>query len=102
MITVDATKETYELITLEKEEVLFTNSRVDRETIPKDLFCYDIRHGDEDAGEAHELARHVRVNFMGTVISKKEIPLDYHDVFHPIEDMNFLGEHLTLAEYQSR
>lgn len=34
----------YELVMLDGFPVLFTNSRLDRKSIPEGLFCYDIRH----------------------------------------------------------
>ena len=44
----DANKEYFELIRmLGKYEVLFTNMRIKRDTVPKELYVYDIRHDDE-------------------------------------------------------
>lgn len=52
----------------------FTNLRVERESLPKGKFAYDLRHDDECGGNICELANYILVNHMGTFISDEEIP----------------------------
>lgn len=56
--------------------VLFTCMRIDRTTVPPDIYCYDIRHGDDDGFYAAELRKQVLVNHMGTVLSNRPFDLD--------------------------
>lgn len=52
---------------------LFTNLRVDRETLPEGCKAYDIREGDNDAFSTVEAF--VMVNHTGTMITREEIPM---------------------------
>lgn len=96
---VDARKETFELAMLDEYPVLFTNARVDRKTVPEDLFCYDVRHDDEDQGIVCEVKPYVVVNHWGTILSKAEIPMEEDGSYYPNEDMNYLGEISTVEKY---
>lgn len=46
---------------------LFTNLRVDRNTMPEGMVAYDVRDGDGD-GNFHQVATYVMVNHWGTII----------------------------------
>ncbi len=96
---VDAGKETFELAMLDEYPVLFTSARIDRKTVPEDLFCYDVRHDDGGQGIACEVKPHVLVNHWGTILSKKEIPIKKGGSYYPREDMDYLGESLTVDDY---
>lgn len=96
---VDAKKETFELAMLDAYPVLFTSARVDLKTVPKDLFCYDVRHDDDGQGIACEVKPHVLVNHWGTVLSKEEIPMEEDGSYYPREDLDYSGESLTVEEY---
>lgn len=68
-------------INWEKVEVLgqdglFTDLRVDRETIPDGWHVYEVRHSDNDWGEPVEICLGVLVNFYGTLLVKEPIKLE--------------------------
>ena len=69
MTKVDARRERFEQVEVLGKNVLFTELRVDRDTVPEGLRCYELRHTDEDWGEPCELARGIMVNFMGTILT---------------------------------
>lgn len=74
---------------------MFTDYRVDRNSIPKGLFAYDIRSvGTEDFAS---IEPYVLVNYTGTVIVRQEIPMTEGD-YTPIVDYNFVGD-ITVCEY---
>ena len=50
----------------------FTDMRIDRRSLPKGLFAYDIR--DCCDGEPCEIKRLIFVNHMGTLITNQPIP----------------------------
>lgn len=93
--------EKYELVILDDYPVLFTCERLERKSIPDNLFCYDVRHDDECQGIACEVKPIVIVNHWGTILSKAELPLEA-DSYYPKEDFNYSGEYLTIEEYQQR
>lgn len=72
----DATRLVYDSAVVFGEDVLYTDLRVDRETVPAELFVYDVRHCDDDWGDACEIAPHVQVNHMGTIVTKHPITLN--------------------------
>ncbi len=61
----DASKCDYELVIADEYPVLFTNARLDRNSVPKGLFRYDVRHDDDCQGIACEIKNHVLVNHWG-------------------------------------
>lgn len=100
---VNAMTEKFEHIELFGKPVLFTNARVDRETVPEGWYRYNIRGSDNDPGSFATLEREVGVNHAGTILSPEEILLvpgkDYRLIQ---ESQNFFGEQITLAEFCER
>ena len=50
----------------------FTSYRVDRKSLPRVYFAYDVR--DECDGDPCEIKKYVFVNHMGTLITSEPIP----------------------------
>lgn len=95
---VNAKEERYELVMADKYPVLFTNVRINRDSVPKGLYCYDIRHDDECQGIACEIKKFVLVNHWGTILSKEEIPMP--DGYLILEnDIEYLGVQMDVDEY---
>lgn len=95
---VDAKEEDFELVVLDDIPALFTNSRIDRSSIPANVFCYDVRHDDCCQGIACEIKPHIMVNHWGTIITKQEILLE-DGSYYPKEALNYLGRTMTLDEF---
>ena len=70
MAVFDATKEGYMLAEIDGKPVLFTNMRLDRDTVPEGLFCYDVRDSDDLDGSFAEIKRSVMVNHWGTILCR--------------------------------
>ena len=98
----DAQKVTYQEVTIFDRPALFTECRIDRATLPEDVYRYELRHGDEDWGEPRELARNLMVNFYGTVLTREPFQLTI-DGWIPLESdsLSFQDSGCrTLAEFQ--
>lgn len=95
----DAGKEAFERAEVDGVEVLFLNARLDRDTVPAGLFCYDVRELKGFRGIAAKLEPFVAVNHFGTVLSKEPFPMQ--EGFYKIwgEGLNYLGERMTVEEY---
>lgn len=105
----DAMKETYEEVTVFGKPMLFTCGRIDRNTVPKGMYAYDVRHDDEGMGDPCEIAPHILVNHWGTLISNEPIRLQpgaYTGkpcrVVDPETDWNYEGAPCTLKEYMEQ
>ena len=72
----DVTKEEFENITLFGYPMLFANFRCDRNTLPKEMYMYEIRHDDYGRGDPCEIADWIMVNHWGTVISNRPVSFD--------------------------
>ena len=101
-MSLDANEAHYEFIIIfGKYEVLFTNSRIKRDSVPTGLQVYDIRHDDECQGIMCEIKPYVLVNHWGTIISKS--PIDMIDggchFLIEEEDCEYLNISMTLKEY---
>ena len=99
MAAFDATNEGYLLAEIDGKPVRFTNMRLNRDTVPEGLFCYDVRDSDSLDGSFAEVKHHVLVNHWGTILCKDSFPLDEHGSYYP-EDWGFLGEDMSLEKFQ--
>lgn len=97
MAVFDATKEGYLLAKIDDRPVLFTNMRLDRDTVPEGLFCYDVRDSDDLDGSMAEVKPYVMVNHWGTILSREPFPLDEHGSYYP-KDWGY-EDSMTLAEF---
>lgn len=100
----DAYKEDYEHIELFDEPGLFTNGRIDRETVPADWYCYDLRGSDDDPGDPTTIEEQVTGNHAGTVLLPKPLELNETDEtgtrYRTIgEGLDFLDGEITLEEF---
>lgn len=100
-MTYDARKEHFMLVDMDGFICLFTNARLDRDTIPKDLYCYDVRDADCD-GTFAEIQRFVMVNHWGTIICKEPIPMNKFHCYWPNRDAFYIpNASLTLDTFHN-
>lgn len=71
----NATDVMFESVIFQGKPALFTDGRLDKTTLPAGIYCYDIRHSDNDWGKPCTLENHVLVNFFGSIITKEPISL---------------------------
>lgn len=98
MQRVNVFEEIFEICQLFEKPVLFTDSRVDRKSLPEGVYLYEIRH--DDSGNPATLEQAVRVDFYGSVLSK--VPFDFKDSDYLSignEDFGFESERALLQEY---
>ena len=96
---VDARNEDFELAEIDNVVVIFTNARIDRDTVPFDLYCYDVRESEGFSGDPVTLEKVVVINHCGTVLSKKPFPLE-DDAYYPLKDgINYMGATCTMDEF---
>lgn len=53
----------------------FSDVRIDRSTVPKDRYQYEVADDDESQGEPSRVRLGIMVNFLGTLISDVPLPL---------------------------
>ncbi len=94
---VAASEAEYESFMIFNLEAIFTNSRIDRLTVPDGLYAYDLR--DACDGEPNELRETVFVNHMGTVITKEPIIGAEFGMDVRFHNYNFIGDPITLEEF---
>lgn len=89
----------YELIELFGQPALFTNDRITDADIPKGMYCYHIRHGDE--GEFVSIEKRTEVNHAGSVVTREPIDLGEQGYISFTEETSpdFKGEIMSLYEF---
>lgn len=96
----DAREEFYELGELDGKTIAFTNMRLDRETIPEGVYCYDVRDSDLSDGSFAQLKKFVCVNHWGTVLCGTPFELDETGGYYPeADDMSYFGKVVTLEGF---
>lgn len=96
---VDANNEIFDHIELFDAPAMFTNARVERSTVPKGLFCYDVRGSDDDPGRLTVIEPFVAVNHTGTIIGVEDYMLEKGEAKYIATHINFLGDSITLSEF---
>lgn len=86
------------LAEIDSRVVLFTNMRLDRDTVPDGLLCYDVRDSDNLDGSFAEVKPYVIVNHWGTILSREPFPMNEYGSYYP-EDYGYLSGSMTLEEY---
>lgn len=89
MIPIHYSQTTFEKIEVNDIPALFTNLRIDRNTLPKGYHAYGIRSGDRS--DFATIEPFVMVNHTGTILTEQPIKMTKGD-YTPIRDYNFLGE----------
>lgn len=76
-----------DVVAVQGKPYLFTNFRVDRATVPKGFYAYDVQDSDCD-GQFRNIQDHAIVNHWGTIIGLEELDLDENGCFEckPDED----------------
>ena len=98
-MSVNARKEKYEHIELFGKPALFTNSRIDRTTVPEGFCCYDLRGSDYDPGRPVTIENQVSVNHAGAVLTPEPVTIPQEGFRRLRDNIHFLGESLTLADF---
>lgn len=106
---IDARKESFEEVTVLGVPMLFTAMHVDKSTVPKGLYLYEVRHDDEGHSEPVQIGNWILVNHWGTLISSQPVKLTqvpyrdnaYRDI-DPEKDWKYEGVETTLRDYMKR
>lgn len=97
--SINARNEDYEYIELFGKPGLFTNSRIDRDTVPEGWYAYDLRGSDYDPGEPVTVEPSVVVNYAGTVLLHEPITIPKERFKRLRGRLDFCGYHLTLKDF---
>lgn len=81
----DAKKAAYQEVTILGRPALFAECRIDNSTVPKGLYRYELRHGDENWGDPVSLSRNIIVNYYGAVLTREPFQLPIEG-WIPLED----------------
>ncbi len=94
-------REKFQEVELLGHRGIFTDLRVDQETVPVGVYCYELRHGDDDSFPA-TVEQNVTVNYFGAVVMAEKLELSKEGhLMLSYDDFGFTGEELTMLEYQA-
>lgn len=89
--------ETMEIVVVFDKPYLFTDMRIDRDTLPEGAVAYDVR--DNCDGEFCQIKEFVLVNHWGTIIGLDRILMAFDGVTVNPDDWGFNGDALTWREF---
>lgn len=92
----DGDWETFEIL---GRKALFSNYRIDRDTIPEGLRAYDLRDCDDLSGDPAELKSRVVVNHFGTIVVHEPIDGADDGIELTPDDYNFVGGEMDIGEF---
>ena len=99
----NAMTEDFEEVTIFGKPALFTSIRIERGTVPRGYYLYEVRHDDECQGDAVQIARNIYVNHWGSLITWDELALP--DGFLDIEpnDLNYgTGDCRSMSDFMGK
>lgn len=99
----DARTEDFDCVELFDHPALFHCCRIDPATVPEGIYWYEVRDDGEN-GYACEIAKHITVNHVGTILTDQPAPLNEDGSYMLGEnDLNFSpGGQMTLQAYMTR
>lgn len=98
-MSVNAKTENFEHIELFGRPALFTNGRINRQTVPLGFYVYDFRGSDNDPGLLKTVEPSVMANHSGSVITKEPIDMKGKSYRRVLGKINFLGEQMTIEQF---
>lgn len=102
MEVIDVQKEVLEEVDLLGRKGYFTELRVDKETVPEGMHCYELRYGDDD-GFPVSVEESVRVNYFGAVVLAEELELGEEKALQfGYEDFGYTGGQMYLSQVQGK
>lgn len=105
MYPLDATKETFEAVEILGILGLFTVERVNRATVPKGMYLYEMQTSEDDWSQPCLLGQRIMVEHYGTVLTASPIDLPssgYLDL-KPGDFTQGNGfDRLTVAEFEDK
>jgi len=89
----------FDMVEIMEQKALFTNERMTDTDVPKGLYCYHLRHGDN--GDFCSIEKNVAVNHGGTIIVAEPLDLGNQKYLMLDDDSspNFIGESCTMEEF---
>ena len=91
--------EEYQQVEFYDVPALFSNGRVDRESLPEGIFCYELRGADYDPGHPLTVEEHVTVNHAATILTAVPVTIPEQGYLRLGDGMNFTGGEQTIPEY---
>ncbi len=85
----DYNKEKFTKVIVCGIECDFSDMRIDRSTVPKGLYQYEVADDDESQGDPTRVKKGIMVNFWGTLISDVPLPFGSDGVLW-LDDGEFL------------
>ena len=101
----DAKKEHFQEITVLGKPALFHDLRIDRDSVPKGLYLYEVRADDYGKWDPVQIAKGVFINHFGSIITREpiELPPDGHLDIDPEKDWSYAGgDCRTVKEFQKK
>lgn len=105
MARYNAMEETFEEIMVLGNTALFHDMRIDRDSVPKGLYLYEVRSDDDGCGDPVQIAKGILVNHFGSIITRVPIklPADGYLDIEPEKDWNYAGgDCRTIKEFQEK
>lgn len=93
MARYNAMEEHFKEVMVLGKPALFHDMRIDRDSVPKGLYLYEVRHDDESLGDPVQIAKGIMANHYGSIITHEPIklPQDGYLDIDPEKDWRYAG-----------
>lgn len=105
MARYDAERELFSEIQVLGKPALFHDMRIERSSVPKGLYLYEVRHDDDGFGNPVQIAKGIMVNHFGSILTRSPIKLPPGGCLDidPEKDWDYgEGNSLTVNEFMEK
>ena len=105
MARYDAEPELFSEIQVLGKPALFHDMRIERSSVPKGLYLYEVRHDDDGFGNPVQIAKGIMVNHFGSILTRSPIKLPPGGCLDidPEKDWDYgEGNSLTVNEFMEK
>ena len=98
-------EESFQEVRVLGKPALFHDLRLDRNTVPKGLYLYEVRHDDDGVGDPVQIAKGILVNHFGSILTREpmKLPPDGYLDIDPEKDWDYSGgECRTVQEFMEK
>ena len=75
MAECNAMEQQYQEIRVLGKPALFHDMHLERDTVPRGLYLYEVRHDDDCIGDPVQIARGIMVNHYGSILTREPVKL---------------------------
>ena len=90
----DAKMEGYDLVEVDGRVCLFSYMRLDRNSVPEGIFCYEVEDSEREDCSFGKIKERVEHRRMGSILCREKLPIGADGEYHPENPVKMAGDRI--------